>query len=428
MEAQLEHYFDRLWPICRSLTGDGNRETLRILSEIVDLRVHEVPCGTKCLDWTVPPEWNIRKAWIRDSCGRKIVDFDDNNLHVVGYSEPVHTSLSFDELCLHLHSLPDQPDVIPYLTSYYNRRWGFCLTHTQLECLDKHATYEIYIDSTLDDSGSMTVGEAFIQGATDREILFTTYICHPSLANNELSGPLVTSFIYRHLADRQDLRFSYRFLFVPETIGSVYMLSQKGEAWKRNLEAGFVVTCVGDAGPFTYKKSRRGDAAVDKVSLAVLEQTESKYNVVEFAPFGSDERQYCSPGFDLPVGSLMRTMYAKYPEYHTSADNKSFMSFEAMAGTVRKYVEIVGVLEKNKKYVSRLPFCEPQLGKRGLYPTLGGQKDQVKAIESIMWLFNLADGRHDLVDISQRSKVSLIKLSDTLSVLLHKGLLVAGNE
>ena len=429
MEAQLEHLFDRLWPLCRSLTGNGNRQTLEILSDVVDdMQVHEVPSGTQCFDWTVPPEWNIRQAWIRDSEGRKFVDFDDNNLHVVGYSVPVHARLTFDELRPHLHTLPDQPDVVPYLTSYYTRRWGFCLNHAQLEAMDRHATYDVCIDASLDEGGSMTVGEAYIRGRTDREVLFTTYICHPSMANNELSGPLVTALIYRQLAGRTDLNFSYRFLFVPETVGSVYMLSQRGDFWRSNLEAGFVVTCVGDAGPFTYKKSRRSDASVDKVVLAVLEQTESEYRVVDFAPFGSDERQYCSPGFDLPVGSLMRTMYATYPEYHTSADNKAFISFKAMKAVVHKYVDIVGVLERNSTYVSLVPYGEPQLGRRGLYPTLGGQKDQVAAIESMMWLLNLADGRHDLVDMSRRSKVSLKKLCETLDVLLKHKLLTAGGR
>ncbi len=428
MRKELEKYFDRLWPITRSLTGNGNRETLKILSEIVtDLQVNEIPSGSQCFDWTVPPEWNIREAWIKDSKGNKIVDMADNNLHIMGYSEPFKGKLSFAELRPHLYSLPDQPDVIPYLTSYYKRRWGFCLTHNQLLSLDPNETYEVFIDSTLDENGSMTIGEAIIKGKTDKEILLSTYICHPSMANNELSGPLVTSFIYKHLKEKEgDLKYTYRFLFVPETIGSICSLVTKGEHWKKNLEAGFVVTCAGDSGPFTYKRSRRGNALPDRAAELILKQTEEYFKIRDFFPTGSDERQYCSPGFNLPVGSLMRTMYAEYPEYHTSADNKEFISFEAMEKSVKKYLEILELIEKNEKYINQMPYGEPQLGKRGLYPTLGSQKQVRDRVNAMMWVLNLADGEHDLIDISLRSKVPVKELYPVINKLLEKGLLKIG--
>jgi len=338
MKNKIEKYFDRLWPITRSLTGNGNRETLKILSEIIDLDIQEIPSGTQCFDWNVPAEWNIKEAWIKDSKGKIIINFSINNLHILGYSEPFQGKLSYPELKSHLYSLPEQPELIPYLTSYYKRRWGFCLSHNQLLELDKDEEYDVFIDSSLNNNGSMTIGEAVIKGQSEKEILFSTYICHPSLASNELSGPLISAFIYSNLKEQKKLKYTYRFIFVPETIGSIYSLSVKGEHWKNNLQAGFVITCIGDDGKFTYKKSRRGNSLPDRVVEMILSQTENDFNIVDFFPGGSDERQYCSPGFNLPVGSLMRTMYGKYPEYHTSADNKDFISFEAMEKSVLKYL------------------------------------------------------------------------------------------
>jgi aminopeptidase-like protein len=419
----LEYYFDRLWPVTRSLTGDGNRETLAILSEIIDLDVTEVPCGTECFDWKIPPEWNINEAWIRDSKGNTIVDFAENNLHILGYSEPFRGKLSYEELASHLYTLPDQPGLIPYLTSYYKRRWGFCLPHNQFLELDKDDTYEVFIDSSLDPSGSMTVGEAVIEGRTEKEILFSTYICHPSLASNELSGPLVSAFIYKKLKDYRDLKHTYRFLFVPETIGSIYSLSVKGDHWKKHLQAGFVLTCIGDDGPFTYKKSRMGNALPDRAAEMVLGQTESDSRIVEFIPRGSDERQYCSPGFNLPVGSLMRTMYGEYPEYHTSADNKEYISFDAMEKSVLKYLEVIELLERNERYINTMPDCEPQLGKRGLYPTLGSQKKTEDFVLAMMWILNLADGTNDLISISERSKIPVRQLIPVINKLIENGIL-----
>jgi len=423
MKKELEEYFDRLWSITRSLTGNGNRETLKILSEIIHLEVKEVPSGTECFDWTVPPEWNIKEAWIKNSKGEKIVDFSKNNLHILGYSEPFQGNLSFEELKSHIYTLPDQPDLIPYLTSYYSRRWGFCISHNQFLELDKNDNYEIFIDSSLDENGSMSIGEAIIKGKSEKEILFSTYICHPSLASNELSGPLVSAFIYSKLKEQKELKYTYRFIFVPETIGSIYSLSVNGEYWKKNLQAGFVITCIGDDGKFTYKKSRRGNSFPDRAVEAILNQTESEFNIVEFFPSGSDERQYCSPGFNLPVGSLMRTMYGKYPEYHTSADNKDFISFEAMEKSVLKYLEIIEVLERNEKYINKMPFCEPQLGKRGLYPTLGSQKGTEDFVTAMMWILNLTDGTNDLISISEKSKIPISQLIPVIDKLIENGII-----
>ncbi|WP_154855393.1 DUF4910 domain-containing protein [Cyclobacterium xiamenense] len=423
MKAKIEEYFDRLWPITRSLTGDGNRESLKILSELIDLEITEVPSGTQCFDWNVPPEWNIREAWIKDSKGNKIVDFSENNLHILGYSEPFLGKLSFDELKSHLYTLPDQPDLIPYLTSYYKRRWGFCLTQNQFEKLDPNEIYEVFIDSSLDENGSMTIGEAIIKGSSDEEILFSTYICHPSLASNELSGPLVSAFIYNKLKEQKGLKYTYRFIFVPETIGCIYSLLVKGEYWKKHLKAGFVITCIGDAGKFTYKRSRIGNSLPDRAVESILKQTKTDFNIVDFFPSGSDERQYCSPGFNLPVGSLMRTMYGTYPEYHTSADNKDYVSFEAMEQSVQKYLDVIELIERNEKFINKMPYCEPQLGKRGLYPTLGSQKGTEDSIRAMMWILNLSDGTNDLITISEKSKIAVKDLYAVVDRLIENGIL-----
>jgi len=408
MKQKLEEYFDRLWPINRSLTGNGVRKSLEILSEIVEFNITEVPSGTVCFDWTVPPEWNIVEGWVKDSSGKTIIDFKEHNLHILGYSEPVKGKFTYDELQPHLYTLPEQPELIPYLTSYYKRRWGFCMSHIEFEKLDKAETYEVFIDSTLDDNGSMTIAEATIKGTTDETILLSTYICHPSMANNELSGPLVASFIYNQLKTIPNLRYTYKFIFVPETIGSIYYLSKNGENLKENLTAGFVITCIGDPG---------------RAAEIILSQTESNFNIIDFFPSGSDERQFCSPGFNLPVGSLIRTMYGKYPEYHTSADNKDFISFEAMEGSVNKYLEIIDLIELNQKYINTLPYCEPQLGKRGLYPTLGSQKGTESYVKAMMWILNLTDGDHDLIDISLKSKIPILELKPVLFKLLENNIL-----
>jgi aminopeptidase-like protein len=422
MKNKIEIYFDRLWPINRSLTGNGNRESLKILSEIIPLEIKEIPSGTKCFDWTVPPEWNAKEAWIKDEKGNVIIDFKVNNLHLLGYSDSFEGVLSYQELVKNIYTLPNQPDLIPYLTSYYNKKWGFCMSHNQFEKLDKTSKYKVWIDSTHNEHGSMTISDLILKGKSDKEVLFTTYICHPSLANNELSGPLVTAFIYDQLKDK-DLYCTYRFVFVPETIGSICYLSLNGEQLKKNLIAGFVLTCIGDEGNFTYKKSRIGNALPDRAVDVILKQTEKEFSILNYSPIGSEERQYCSPGFNLPVGSLMRTMYGVYPEYHTSADNKCFISFDAMENSVKKYIEVVDLIEHNKIYINQFPNCEPQLGKRGLYPALGSQKEKAIELEAMMWILNLADGEHDLIDIIELSNINYKIIMDTAIKLKKEGIL-----
>lgn len=422
MKESLEKYFDRLWPLNRSLTGNANRETLGILSEIIDLKISEIPSGTECFDWKVPPEWNVNEAWIKDSSGKIIVDFSKNNLHLLGYSTGFSGKLELDQLKEHLYSLPEQPDVIPYLTSYYKRKWGFCITDIQLKKL-REDTYEVFIDADLNEKGSMTIAEAVIKGETEEEVLFSTYICHPSMANNELSGPLVTAFIFNELRKSGKKKYTYRFLFLPETIGAVYYLSVNGEKLKKKLFAGYVVTCAGDRGNFTYKRSRNGNTAADRAAEIMLKQKTEEYIIEDFFPTGSDERQYCSPGFDLPVGSLMRTRYGKYSEYHTSADNREFISFKKMEDTVRMYLDIVNVLEKNAFYKNLKPFCEPQLGKYGLYPDIGSDKGTSETVSSIMWALNLSDGNNDLITISEKSRTGFEKIAEACEILEKKGIL-----
>lgn len=422
MKEIIEKYFDRLWPINRSLTGNGNRESLKILSELVDLQITEVPSGTKCFDWTVPPEWNVNEAWIKDSRGNEIVNFRNNNLHLLGYSEGVKGKFELSELKKHLHTLSDQPDVIPYLTSYYSPRWGFCMSHKEYEKL-KDDTYDVMIDAIKNENGSMTYGEAFIKGNSENEVLLSTYICHPSMASNELSGPLVTAQIYNELKKKRGLNNSYRFLFLPETIGSIYYLSVNGKNLKEKLIAGYVVTCVGDSGMYTYKRSREGSTLADRAAELVLNQSQEKFQTENFFPTGSDERQYCSPGFNLPVGSLMRTRYGKYKEYHTSADNKDYVSFEAMEKTAGMYLKIISVIENNFIYVNNISFCEPNLGKRDLYPTLGSQKETSDLISAMMWVLNLSDGTNDMIEISNRSGISFELLVDAAAKLNEKGIL-----
>lgn len=422
MRELIEKYFDRLWNINRSLTGDGNRETLKILSELIDLNISEIPSGTECYAWKVPDEWNVKEAWVKDSKGKTIIDFKNNNLHLLGYSEKFRGKLTLLELKEHLYSLPEQPDVIPYLTSYYERRWGFCLSHNELKNL-KEDTYEVFIDSELNSKGSMTIGEAVLKGETDEEVLLSTYICHPSMANNELSGPLVTAFLYKELMKKKSRKYTYRLLFLPETIGSIYYLSVNGEYLRKKLIAGYVVTCIGDRGNFTYKRSRRGDSLPDRATELVLNETEENFTIEDFFPTGSDERQYCSPGFNLPVGSMMKTRYGKYKEYHTSADNKDFISFDAMEKSVMKYSEIINVIENNFTFNNKYPYCEPPLGKMDLYPTLGSQKDTAEFVNALMWILNLSDGNNDMIEISRKSGVPfelLVKASERLE---EKGLI-----
>jgi aminopeptidase-like protein len=423
MKNLIEQYFDRLFPINRSLTGNGVRQSLGILKEIIDLDIKEVPSGTKALDWTIPKEWNAKEAYILTPDGRKIADFRTNNLHLIGYSVPYDGELSYAELLPHLITRPDYPDAIPYAASYYNERWGFCMTHKEFLSLPTEGTYRVKINSTLD-NGFMTYGEAVLKGSTPYEILFTSYICHPSMANNELSGPLTLAFLYRQLSKMPNRRFTYRFFIGPETIGAIYNLSVHGEHFKNFLEAGIVATCCGDKGPFTFKESR-SKSYINKVVPHVLKyQYANNFSIRKFSPKGSDERQYCSPGFDLPVACLTRSMYGEYPEYHTSKDDKSVIDFSCMEETVNLLADVVGALELEGTYINKMPYGEPQLGKRGLYPTLMSDLQRGRSLDRLLYLLNFGDGKHSLLQIAELLDEPIFTFEQEIKQLMNSGLLV----
>ena len=411
-----------LFPICRSLTGAGVRESLEILrGQMPGLQILSVPSGTQCFDWTVPPEWNIRDAYILDSTGRKIVDFKKSNLHVLGYSLPVNREMELDELQQHLYSLPEQPDVIPYVTSYYTPRWGFCLSDNQRKSLSS-GCYRVVIDSHLE-PGVLNYGELILPGKTDREVLLSTYVCHPSMANNELSGPAVTALLARWLTAEVDRNLTYRIVFIPETIGSIVYLSKHLQTLQKNVIAGFVVTCVGDDRAYSYLPSRDGDSLADQVAKHVLRRTQPDFRSYSFLDRGSDERQYCSPGVDLPVCSMMRTKYAEYPEYHTSADNLELISPAGLQGAFDVYQKALRCLESNQRL--KITVCgEPQLGKRGLYPTTS-TKETKGLVADMMNLLAYCDGERDLLEISDLIGADMWKLIPVVERMKAEGLLVA---
>ena len=419
---EMYHLCERLFPICRSITGEGVRETLSILKEIVpEIKIHEVPSGTKVFDWTVPKEWKIRDAWIKNSKGEKIIDFQKSNLHVIGYSVPIDKIVSLDELKKSVYTQPDQPDAIPYVTSYYKERYGFCMSKNQLDSLPED-TYHIFIDSELFD-GSLTYGELIIPGETEQEVLFSTYLCHPSMANNELSGPAVSVYLAKWLLSLPKRRYTYRFVYIPETIGSITYLSQDDHlaTMKKNTVAGWNISCVGDDRTYSYIASRYGDTLSDKVTKNVLKYICPDYKSYSYLQRGSDERQYCAPGVDLPVCSICRSKYAEYPEYHTSKDNLELISPSGLKGAYNAYRQCIQILENNVKYRIQC-FCEPQLGKRGLYPTLSkkGSYDEVRAmIDFIAY----ADGTNDLIDISEIINVPVNDLLPIVNKLKTSGLI-----
>jgi aminopeptidase-like protein len=408
-----------LFPICRSITGDGVRHTLAILQRFIPLEVVEVPSGTPVLDWTVPPEWNIRDAYIARDDGTHIVDFASSNLHIVQYSRPIDAVMPLAELRPHLHSLPDRPDWIPYRTSYYSENWGFCLSHDQLSGL-ADGLYQVVIDSDLT-PGHLTYGELLIPGKTDDTVLFSCHICHPSLANDNLSGVAVATMLARHIQTLHP-RYSYRFLFIPGTIGSLTWLARNEDKVGR-ITHGLVLSCLGDTGGMTYKQSRRADAAIDRIVAHVLRHGEVPHRIRPFVPYGYDERQYCSPGFDLPVGCLMRTPNGEYPEYHSSADNLSLLRPESLAHSLAVLRRIVAVIEGDAVYRNPNPKGEPQLGRRGLYATMGGQRVADYDQMALLWVLNLADGDYSLLDMAERAGLPFPTVRAAADALLGADLL-----
>jgi aminopeptidase-like protein len=406
-----------LYPICRSITGDGLRETLHRLEAYIPLTVHEVATGTKVLDWTVPREWNIKDAYVKNSRGERVVDFRRSNLHVLNYSIPVRRTVSLAELRAHCFTLPEHPDWIPYRTSYYEEAWGFCLTHRQLEALPEDE-YEVVIDSTLV-PGHLTYGELVLPGETSDEILISCHACHPSLCNDNLSGVAVATFLARYL-DGQRRRHTYRFLFIPGTIGSITWLA-RNEAVVGRIKHGLVLASVGDAGPMHYKRSRRGSAEIDRAVAVVLRDTAQPFELMDFTPYGYDERQYCSPGYDLAVGCVSRTPYARYPEYHTSADDLMFVRPESLADSYATCLAVFAVLEGNEMLVNTNPRGEPQLGRRGLYEAIGGRAEERVNETALLWVLNLSDGRHSLLDIAERSGLAFAWIRRAANLLkTHK--------
>jgi aminopeptidase-like protein len=389
-----------LFPLCRSITGNGVRETLRILGKQIPLQMVEVPSGTKAFDWTVPKEWNIRDAHVSDSNGNRVIDFKTNNLHVVGYSVPVAATMALTELQEHLYSLESQPDAIPYVTSYYQERWGFCLPHNVRTRLEEDQ-YTVSIDSEFKE-GHLTYGELIIPGGTDREIFISTYICHPSMANNELSGPVVATMLTRWIMS-EPRRYTYRIIFIPETIGSLTYLSKNLDRMKAKVDAGFNLTCLGDDRTYSFLPSRDGSTLADKVALKVLETGYPEFLRYTFLDRGSDERQYCSPGIDLPVVSVMRSKYREYPEYHTSLDNLELVSPAGLQGGFTVLRECLELLERNRTYKVTC-LGEPQLGRRGLVSTVG-TRDSHRLMAEMLNILAYADGKNDLIDISNLIKV-----------------------
>ena len=415
---RLHALVSELYPVCRSITGEGVRATLRRLQREIPLEIHEVPSGTRVLDWTVPKEWNIRDAYVKNAAGERVIDFRRSNLHVVSYSVPVRRRMSLAELRPHLHTLPDHPDWIPYRTSYFAEQWGFCLAQRQLDALPE-GEYEVCIDSTLAD-GHLTYGECVLPGVRSTEVLVSCHVCHPSLANDNLSGVAVATFLAREMAARSH-RHTYRFLFIPGTIGAITWLALNESAAGR-VAHGLVLTCLGDPGRPTYKRSRRGDTPVDRAAQHVLSAASGEAAIRDFVPYGYDERQYCSPGFDLPVGCLMRTPHGEYAEYHTSADDLDLVRPESLADSYETCLRIFEVLEGDGRYLNLSPKGEPQLGRRGLYGATGGGTLPGHEF-ALLWVLNYSDGHHSLLDIAERSGMPFAVVREAADTLVAHDLL-----
>lgn len=408
-----------LFPINRSLTGNGVRETLEYLkSQVPELVIHQVASGTSAFDWAVPDEWTINEAYIDDENGQRVLSLVDNNLHVLGYSTPVDKVVTREELDDYLYSLPDQPNAIPYVTSYYERKFGFCMTQEQRDSLSQ-GPFHIFIDSRIE-PGFMNYGEVYIPGASEKEVLFSTYICHPSMANNELSGPVVALALAKHLSTRNDLRYSYRFVFTVETIGSIYYISKHLKELQANVVAGWVLTCMGDDRTYSFIPSRHGNTLTDRVSRKVLRELNSDFTEYTWLDRGSDERQFCSPGVDLPVASIMRSKYEEYPEYHTSLDNLDVISPNGLQGSYNALERAIQILESNNKW-KILTKCEPQLGKRGLYPNTS-TKNAIDLIRNQMNVISYLDGENDVIEISEKCKIDYRETLKIIEMLNHANL------
>lgn len=415
--AGLHSFISKLYPLCRSITGNGVRATLKAVGELIPVQTTELASGTQVFDWIVPKEWNIRDAYIKNSSGQRVVDFRQCNLHVLNYSSPVQAVLPSKELKEHLHTLPERPNWIPYRTTYYKEDWGFCLSHNQLQSLPE-GEYEVCIDSSLED-GSLTLGETYLEGTTTEEVLVSCHVCHPSLANDNLSGLAIAAHLAKLLAHKKR-HYSYRFLFIPGTIGAICWLALNQDKTSR-VRHGLVLTCLGDDGGFHYKKSRRGNAIIDRAAAHVLGQLPEPGSVIDFSPYGYDERQYCSPGFNLPVGCLMRSVWGQFPEYHTSADNLEFVKAEKLEESLRVCTEILEVVDSNRSFVRTNPFCEPQLGRRGLYcGSEGGAA--AHDMSARLWVLNLSDGSHSLLDIAERSGLPYAAVRSAAELLRDRGL------
>jgi aminopeptidase-like protein len=421
---QMHAFVEQMYPLCRSITGSGFRETLSLIIRHIQLEIHEIATGTPVFDWTVPKEWNINDAYVKNSTGVRVVDFHKSNLHVVSYSMPIRATLSLSELKNHLFTLPEHPDWIPYRTSYYNETWGFCLSHNDLLKM-KEDSYEVCIDSSLK-PGYLTYGEYYLPGYEENEVLFSCHTCHPSLCNDNLSSVAMLTFLARYLRS-SSRRYSYRFLFIPGTIGSITWL-YLNEKKIQNIKHGLVAACVGDPGKSTYKKSRNGNAEIDRAVAHVLKHSGQQYEIIDFFPYGYDERQYCSPGFDLPVGCLMRTPHGRYPEYHTSADNLDFVRPEFLMDSYKKYLAVIDILENNRIYLNLNPKCEPQLGRRELYKLIGGDRKNGFDQMSMLWVLNLSDGKHSLLDIAERSGYEFTVIENAAKVLLEADLLMIADN
>jgi len=412
-------FASEIYPICRSITGSGVRATFDIVERTVPLQRTEVPSGTPVLDWTVPPEWTIRDAYIKNAAGVRVVDFNVHNLHVLNYSAPISARLSLQELKTRIHTLPNQPDLIPYRTSYYAERWGFCMSHNALAALPD-GEYEVFIDSSLA-PGALTYAEHVHPGESDEEVLLQAHTCHPSLANDNCSGIALLTHLAAAMAPLKT-RYTYRFVFAPGTIGAITWLARNQPGAKR-IKHGLVLSCVGDGGGPTYKRSEKGDAAIDRVMAHVLKHAAPSANILDFSPYGYDERQYNSPGFRLNVGLFQRSLFASFPEYHTSADNLDFIKPEHLQLSLRIVAQAIEALERDGRFVNTAPCGEPQLGRRGLYQSVGGDSADYDRNIAALWVLNQSDGAHSLLEIAERAGAAFSVIADTADSLRAAGLL-----